>query len=129
MSLQPFTIHTHAVPDDALTVRTAPLVTGPVTGQPLELKCCAATSLEALNLQPSLLWYKADSQVLPQEGSIDLHMSDEGEETCLTLSFSQLAQDDAGRYVCRGALQSVGMQDILVRETEFELTATAAASG
>lgn len=115
-------IITTLVPQEALRVRVTPLNTEPVAGQPLELTCCANMSTEALTLQPSLHWHK-DGQVLVQGERVDLRTSAKGQETCLTIFFESLARENVGGYVCRGALQSTGMEDVLVNEREFELTA------
>lgn len=118
-----YVILLYLVPNEALTVRVAPLNTKPVAGQPLELTCCASTSAEALALQqPSLQWHK-DGQVLAQGEHVDIHTSDMGQERCLTVLYESLEHEDVGVYTCRGALQSTGMEDILVRETQLEVIA------
>ena len=98
-------------------MRILPLHTEPALGQPLQLTCCANTSLA---LPSSLQWHR-DGTVLVLGERVELQMSNEGAEKCLTALFLALTYEDAGEYVCRSALQSAGSEDILVKEMKLEL--------
>lgn len=118
-----------AVPHDALTVRVVPPDGEPMLGEATELACCANVMGSGLTSPPFLQWHRhgrGDGH-LPAQGA-ELNVSDGASERCLTVRFESLSSEELGEYVCTAALQSPDMQDMLVMEREFVLSAAAPAS-
>ena len=105
------------VPDGTLSLSIEDPQTEPALNWPFLLQCCASHSNQDIPTQPLLQWYK-DGHLLT-----DNMMSTLGErQSCLSIGFTDLQDDQMGEYTCRASLQSSRMEEMLVKEESFELS-------